>query len=104
MRQGYTREESIGRNCRFLQGPRTDRGTIQAVHDAVVNGSEITVKLLNHRKDHSEFWNLLHIAPIRDEHGQLQRFLGCQVDITAEMQLADSKLQVHAATPDCIRA
>lgn len=83
---GYSREEVIGRNCRFLQGPRTDRATVDGIKDSCARGSSITVKLLNYRKDKSVFWNLLHISPVHDQDGRLQRFIGCQMDITSDME------------------
>jgi PAS domain-containing protein len=42
---GYSREEVVGRNCRFLQGPLTDQDTVSRLRDTVVAGGEITVKV-----------------------------------------------------------
>ena len=42
------------------------------------------MKLLNYKKDRSVFWNLLCIVPVHDQQGNLHRFLGCQVDVTAD--------------------
>ena len=58
---GYTRDEVVGRNCRFLQGPRTDSASVGALREAIKRGSSLTVKLLNYRKDRTMFWNLLHV-------------------------------------------
>lgn len=44
---GYSREEVVGRNCRFLQGPRTDQETVSRLRDTVIAGGEITVKVCN---------------------------------------------------------
>ncbi len=32
---GYASEEIIGSNCRFLQGPDTDRAAVQSIRDAI---------------------------------------------------------------------
>lgn len=63
---GYSREEVLGRNCRFLQGPDTDARAVQEIRSAINNQSECTVRLLNYRKDGSKFWNMFTLAPVFD--------------------------------------
>jgi phototropin len=81
---GYRREEVLGRNCRFLQGPETDRNTVTQLRAAIKEGREITVRLLNYRKDGTPFWNMLTVAPIRDVTGHPRFLVGVQVDVTAQ--------------------
>ncbi|KAG7671346.1 hypothetical protein Ndes2526B_g02155 [Nannochloris sp. 'desiccata'] len=81
---GYRREEVLGRNCRFLQGPDTDRNTVTGLRAAIKEGREITVRLLNYRKDGTPFWNMLTVAPIRDVTGHPRFLVGVQVDVTAQ--------------------
>jgi PAS domain S-box-containing protein len=81
---GYRREEVLGRNCRFLQGPDTDRSVVAQLRRAIHGGKEITVRLLNYRKDGTPFWNMLTVAPIRDVAGQPRFLVGVQVDVTAQ--------------------
>ncbi|GFS45328.1 phototropin 2 [Actinidia rufa] len=76
----YTREEIIGRNCRFLQGPETDQGTVSLIRDAIREQREITVQLINYTKSGKKFWNLFHLQPMRDQKGELQYFIGVQLD------------------------
>ncbi|XP_034892810.1 phototropin-2 isoform X4 [Populus alba] len=76
---GYTREEILGRNCRFLQGPDTDQSTVSEIRDAIREQREITVQLINYTKSGKKFWNLFHLQPMRDEKGDLQYFIGAQV-------------------------
>ncbi|KAL0413241.1 UNVERIFIED_CONTAM: Phototropin-2 [Sesamum radiatum] len=76
----YTREEILGRNCRFLQGPETDQATVQKVRDAIREQREITVQLINYTKSGKKFWNLFHLQPMRDQKGELQYFIGVQLD------------------------
>ncbi|KAI8027514.1 Phototropin-2 [Camellia lanceoleosa] len=76
----YTREEILGRNCRFLQGPETDQGTVSKIRDAIREQREITVQLINYTKSGKKFWNLFHLQPMRDEKGELQYFIGVQLD------------------------
>ncbi|TDW61532.1 PAS domain S-box-containing protein [Novosphingobium sp. PhB55] len=79
---GYTREEILGRNCRFLQGPDTDTGSIAKVREAIENGHDIDVDLLNYRKDGSTFWNALYMSPVRDKAGTIRFFFASQMDVT----------------------
>ncbi len=53
----YSREEVIGRNCRFMQGRYTNKETTRQVREAVEKGEALDVELLNYRKDGSPFWN-----------------------------------------------
>jgi PAS domain S-box-containing protein len=79
---GYTREEILGRNCRFLQGPRTDARAVREIRRAVDEGNECTVRLLNYTKQGKPFWNMFTLAPVRDETGKIRFFAGIQVDVT----------------------
>ncbi|XP_074275547.1 phototropin-2 isoform X2 [Silene latifolia] len=76
----FTREEILGRNCRFLQGPETDQATVQKIRDAIKDQREITVQLINYTKSGKKFWNLFHLQPMRDQKGELQYFIGVQLD------------------------
>nr|AML77349.1 putative LOV domain-containing protein [Sabal bermudana] len=76
----YSREEILGRNCRFLQGPETDQGTVAKIRDAIREQREITVQLINYTKSGKKFWNLFHLQPMRDQKGELQYFIGVQLD------------------------
>jgi PAS domain S-box-containing protein len=75
---GYSRVGSVGRNCRFLQGPETDRAAVERLRAAVRDEQEAALDILNYRADGSAFWNRLMIAPLYDTSGRLQYFLGIQ--------------------------
>jgi len=79
---GYGREEAVGVNCRFLQGDDTDEASIERLRRAIDAGEPESVEMLNYRKDGTEFWNRVSIAPIRDD-GQVTEWVGFQEDITA---------------------
>ncbi|MCJ2127422.1 histidine kinase famiy protein [Methylobacterium sp. E-045] len=79
---GYDREEIIGRNCRFLQGPDTDRETVGEVSDAIRGKRDLAIEILNYRKDGSTFWNALYVAPIYDAAGELVYFFASQLDVS----------------------
>jgi PAS domain S-box-containing protein len=80
---GYPAREALGRNCRFLQGPGTDPRAVAAIRAAVEAASEITVDILNYRKDGRPFWNRLRIRPLLDASGGVRYFAGAQTCIDA---------------------
>ena len=84
---GYREEEVLGRNCRFLQGPDTDRTQVAQIRTAIEQEKVTVVELLNYRKNGESFWNALHLGPIYDDDGTLLYFFGSQWDVT----------EVHAA-------
>ena len=75
---GYTPEEAVGRNCRFLQGPDTSPDAIEAIRWALRAETRFTIDILNYRKDGSAFVNRLRIRPIYDMQGKLLFFAGAQ--------------------------
>lgn len=79
---GYSLEDVLGRNCRFLQGPDTDPKVIKEISQAIHAGEACSVEILNYRKDGTPFWNWLSITPVRNETGVITNFLGIQSDIT----------------------
>nr|AML77891.1 putative LOV domain-containing protein [Phyla dulcis] len=76
----YSREEILGRNCRFLQGPETDPSTVRKIREAIDNQTDVTVQLINYTKSGKKFWNLFHLQPMRDQKGEVQYFIGVQLD------------------------
>ncbi|UCJ18844.1 PAS domain-containing protein [Pseudomonas sp. MM211] len=79
---GYSAEEVVGRNCRFLQGPETDRAVVAQVREAVAMRQELAVELINYRKDGSTFWSALFISPVYNDAGELIYFFSSQLDIS----------------------
>jgi diguanylate cyclase (GGDEF)-like protein/PAS domain S-box-containing protein len=79
---GYTPEEVLGRNCRFMRGPGTDPATIADIRQAVSAGQAIQRQILNYRRDGTPFWSDLTIDPIRDSGGQLLGFAGTHYEMS----------------------
>jgi PAS domain S-box-containing protein len=84
---GYAREEVIGRNCRFLAGPDTDRACSRILGDAVPAARPALTEILNYRKDGSTFRNAVMIAPIFGADGRLAYCIGSQVEVPGEAAL-----------------
>nr|AML79188.1 putative LOV domain-containing protein [Idiospermum australiense] len=88
----YSREEILGRNCRFLQGPETDQETVSKIRDAIREQKEITVQLINYTKSGRKFWNLFHLQPMFDQKGTLQYFIGVQLDGSGHVEPLRNRL------------
>ncbi len=91
---GYERDEVVGRNCRFLQGPDTERAAIARIREAVDERTDIAIDILNYTKDGTAFWNALYMSPVINEAGELQFFFASQIDVT------DRKDSEHRARAD----
>ncbi len=79
---GFSVHDIIGKNCRFLQGPKTKESDIKKIKTAINSQKAIRLTLTNYKKDGSEFQNELTINPIANEHGVITHFLGIQLDVT----------------------
>lgn len=88
---GYSPAEIIGRNCRFLQGPDTEKDTIKKLGRAIKRGESCRAKLINYRKNGKKFWNELVITPVHNNDGEVTHFIGMQFDATRQ-QKAELKL------------
>lgn len=84
---GYDVDEIVGRNCRFLQGPATDKNAVARVQAAIARRWDVTEELINYRKDGSMFWNALFVNPVFDRGGRLVYLFGTQIDVTRRRAL-----------------
>jgi len=81
---GYTLDQVLGRNCRFLQGPATDPGAVDIIRNGIEKGKDTTVCLLNYRADGTTFWNQFFVAALRDGEGKTVNYLGVQCKVSEE--------------------
>ena len=79
---GYSADEVIGENCRFLQGEDINQPNLIEMRKGIAEGRETNIIVRNYRKDGTLFWNKLSISPVRDEEGNLTHFIGIQEDIS----------------------
>ncbi|HEX6710857.1 MAG TPA: PAS domain S-box protein [Rubrobacter sp.] len=86
---GYTVDEVLGHNCRFLQGEDSAQPVLDELRAALGEERECRVVLRNYRKDGTPFWNELYVAPVHDEEGRLTNFVGVQNDITERRRIEE---------------
>ncbi|KAJ1449279.1 hypothetical protein M885DRAFT_536229 [Pelagophyceae sp. CCMP2097] len=93
---GYSLENVLGRNCRFLQGPQTDPRAVAKIRKAVDEGYDTSVCLLNYRIDGSTFYNQFFVAPLRDGDGNVVNYVGVQCQVSDAFAHAIAKEEPFA--------
>ncbi|MES2504868.1 MAG: ATP-binding protein [Myxococcota bacterium] len=88
---GFSAGEVLGKNCRFLQGPDTDRSQVDLLRQCIEKQNAGIFELLNYRKDGSSFWNRVSMVPLFDKTGELTHFVGIQSNIT-ELKTSNQRL------------
>ena len=106
---GYTREEALGRNCRFLQAEDRDQPGVHRLREAISRGEFVCAELRNYRKDGTMFWNELYLSPVY-RGTELRYFFGVQNDVTSRkeaelnnQQLAETGEQLKRAIETAMR-
>jgi len=89
---GYSPEEIIGRNCRFLQGKDKGQPELARLREGIKKCEAVTVTLRNYKKDGTLFHNYLAITPLFDNKGEILYFLGVQYDVTYRVN-ADQEIK-----------
>lgn len=93
---GYSREETVGRNCRFLQSEDRDQEGIERIREAMRETKSVTVTLRNYKKDGTLFYNQFTIRPLFDNQGKLIYYLGIQYDVTNQVEAEEELKQLNA--------
>ena len=86
---GYSADEILYRDCRFLQADDRKQPGVQAIRQAIREKRPCREVVRNYRKDGSVFWNELSITPVFNEADELTYFIGIQKDVTAQVQAYD---------------
>ena len=79
---GYTLDQVLGRNCRFLQGPGTDQSAVDVIRKGIKEGIDTSVCLLNYKADGTPFWNQFFVAALRDAANNVVNYVGVQCEVS----------------------
>jgi diguanylate cyclase (GGDEF)-like protein/PAS domain S-box-containing protein len=90
---GYTPQEVLGKNCKFLQGPASEASGIEILREALRKGEGCSVVLKNYRKDGSAFWNEVTLTPVYNADGKVTHVVGVQHDVTRRIEAEENLLQ-----------
>jgi PAS domain S-box-containing protein len=80
---GYERHEIVNRNCRFLQGPLTNKEDVKTLRESISRQEDISICLVNHRKDGTMFNNQLFTCPLYSASDKINPvyYLGVQAEV-----------------------
>jgi len=96
---GYTSDQVLGRNCRFLQGPGTDPRSVDIIRTAIAKGSDVTTCILNYKSDGSPFWNQFFVAALRDSDNCIVNYVGVQCCVEADAGTSHLEEKVNSVMP-----
>mmetsp|Transcript_53613 Transcript_53613/g.154541 ORF Transcript_53613/g.154541 Transcript_53613/m.154541 type:complete len:450 (-) Transcript_53613:143-1492(-) len=96
---GYTQEQVLGRNCRFLQGPGTNPKTVDIIRKAIATGADCTVCILNYKADGTPFWNQFFVAALRDSDNCIVNYVGVQTEVEPDYGANALEDRVNAVLP-----
>jgi PAS domain S-box-containing protein len=98
---GYGHEEVYGKTLRILEGPRTDRGELDKINNALKRWEPARSELIHYRKDGSEYWVEMDIVPVADDRGWYSHWIAIQRDIT-ERKRAEETIRYMMSGAQCL--
>lgn len=101
---GFSRDEILYQDCRFLQGNDRDQLARVRIRKAMLDGKPCREVLLNYRKDGSAFWNELSITPVYNEADQRRYFIGIQKDVSRQVELERELAEMYARQKSDLRS
>mmetsp|Transcript_49215 Transcript_49215/g.96246 ORF Transcript_49215/g.96246 Transcript_49215/m.96246 type:complete len:551 (-) Transcript_49215:293-1945(-) len=96
---GYSKDQVLGRNCRFLQGPGTNPKAVDTIRTAISNGTDASCCLLNYKADGTPFWNQFFVAALRDSDNCIVNYVGVQTFIEPDSGQRALEDKVNSVLP-----
>jgi PAS domain S-box-containing protein len=93
---GYTLDEILYQDCRFLQSGDRDQPALMAIRDALQSGGSCRETLRNYRKDGSCFWNELSLSTVYNAADKQTYFVGVQKDVTLQVKAQQRVAQLES--------
>ena len=85
---GYDLHDVIGRNCRFMQGPDTDPTEVAKLRNGIANCEDVSVILVNYKKDGTAFHNQIYLAGLKNSNGKVVNYVGVQAEVKAVQKVS----------------
>ena len=93
---GYTSEEILYQDCRFLQSGDRDQESLKLIRETLDNGGSCREILRNYRKDGTPFWNELSLSTVKNADDGQTYFVGVQKDVTVQVKAQQRVAQLEA--------
>ncbi|WP_268799668.1 PAS domain-containing protein [Pseudomonas huanghezhanensis] len=93
---GYSGDDILYQDCRFLQGEDHQQAGLNAIRKAIADNQPCRQVLLNYRKDGTPFWNELSITPVFNDAERLMYYIGVQKDVTEQVQAQEKVIELQA--------
>ncbi|MGE4532988.1 MULTISPECIES: PAS domain-containing protein [Halomonas] len=93
---GYSADEILYQDCRFLQNDDRDQEGLDTLRKALAEGRPCRTVLRNYRKDGTLFWNELSITPVHDDDDNLTYYIGVQKDVTERVEAQQELARLKA--------
>jgi PAS domain S-box-containing protein len=84
---GYKLDEILGRNCRFMQGPKTDQNQVEKLRNGIRDGVDTAVCLLNYKRNGTQFYNQIFVAALKDSSHKIINYVGVQVEVKMNLDV-----------------
>jgi PAS domain S-box-containing protein len=93
---GYSSEEILYQDCRFLQSGDRDQASLERIREVLRNGGACRETLRNYRKDGTPFWNELSLSTVKNADDGQTYFVGVQKDVTVQVKAQQRVIQLEA--------
>ena len=93
---GYSSEEILYQDCRFLQSGDRDQDALATIREALSSGGSCREILRNYRKDGTPFWNELSLSTVKNPSDSQTYFVGVQKDVTVQVKAQQRVAQLEA--------
>ncbi|RON18097.1 hypothetical protein BK660_22710 [Pseudomonas brassicacearum] len=99
---GYTSEEILYQDCRFLQSGDRDQEALPTIRDALDKEGSCREILRNYRKDGTPFWNELSLSTVKNSSDGQTYFVGVQKDVTTQVKAQQRVVQLEAQLAEAL--
>jgi PAS domain S-box-containing protein len=99
---GYTSEEILYQDCRFLQSGDRDQQALPTIREALSTKGSCREILRNYRKDGTPFWNELSLSTVKDPGNGQVYFVGVQKDVTIQVKAQQRVAQLETQLAEAL--
>ena len=86
---GYSRNEAVGKNPRFLQSGQQDAAFYREMWETLKRGDAFRGEFVNRRRDGTLMNMEQSISPVTDAHGRISHYVSISKDVTDRVRMED---------------